>query len=127
MSPLKITIRDARTGPVLEILGELDYNTAHELRDLLATITLRSGQRLVIDLAGLEFCDSSGFTALIFARNHVHATQADIALAAVPEHILRLLNVTGLGQIFPLYPDSEVADRPTLTRVDGKDSGSSRV
>lgn len=69
MSPLKITTRDATTGPVLEIIGELDYANAAELRDLLTTLTLQPGQRLVLDLADMEFCDSSGLTALIAARN----------------------------------------------------------
>ncbi|MGW9437676.1 STAS domain-containing protein [Streptomyces sp. NPDC055607] len=112
MSPLKITARDAATGPVLELLGPLDYDTAPELRELLADVVLRPGQRLVIDLAGLEFCDSSGLTALIVARNHAHAARADIALAGVPDHTLRLMNTTGLDRILPLLPDGEAATRP---------------
>ncbi|MFE9450100.1 STAS domain-containing protein [Streptomyces sp. NPDC006739] len=111
MSPLKIITRDAMTGPVLEIIGALDYNSATQLRDHLATIVLRPGQHLVLDLAAMEFCDSSGITALIAARNHAHAAQAGIALAAVPPHTLRVLRIVGLDQIFPLYPDSETATR----------------
>ncbi|MEV6118414.1 STAS domain-containing protein [Streptomyces sp. NPDC052109] len=111
MSPLKITTRDAMTGPVLEIIGELDYASATGLREHLTTLTLRPGQRLVLDLAGMEFCDSSGITALIAARNHALAAQVDIALAAVPAHTLRVLGIVGLDQIFPLYPDSAAATR----------------
>lgn len=112
MSPLKITTRDAATGPVLEISGELDYANAAELRDLLPTLALRPGQRLVVDLAGMEFCDSSGITALIAARNHAHAAEADIALAAVPANTLRVLRIVGLDQVFSLHPDRETATRP---------------
>ncbi|MFF9765233.1 STAS domain-containing protein [Streptomyces sp. NPDC053086] len=112
MSLLKITARDALTGPVLEIIGELDYSNATELREQLATLTLRPGQRLVLDLAGMEFCDSSGISALIAARNHAHAAEADIALAAVPAHTLRVLRIVGLDQIFPLHRDSETATLP---------------
>ncbi|MGW8065221.1 STAS domain-containing protein [Streptomyces ziwulingensis] len=111
MSALKITTRDAPTGPVLEILGDLDYATADQLRDLLTSLTLRPGQRLVLDLAGMEFCDSSGVTALIVARNHAQAAQADIALAAVPAHTLRVLRVVGLDQIFGLLAESPAATR----------------
>ncbi|SDD24766.1 STAS domain-containing protein [Streptomyces prasinopilosus] len=111
MSPLKITARDAATGPLLEIAGELDYTSAPELRELLATLTLRPGQRLVLDLAAMEFCDSSGLTALIAARNHAHAARADIALAAVPPRTLRVLRIVGLDQVFPLYPDGRSATR----------------
>ncbi|MFD3540252.1 STAS domain-containing protein [Streptomyces sp. NPDC058662] len=109
MSPLQITTRDAATGPVLKIIGDLDYNTAPELRELLPTLTLQPGQRLVMDLVELEFCDSSGITALIAARNHAQAARADIALAAVPANTLRILRIVGLDQIFPLYPDSDAA------------------
>ncbi|MDQ0791835.1 STAS domain-containing protein [Streptomyces sp. B1I3] len=109
MSPLKITTRDVLTGPVLEIIGELDYAHATELRDLLPTLPLQAGQRLILDLAGMQFCDSSGIAALIAARNHAQAFHADIALAAVPAHTLRILRVVGLDQIFALHPDSEAA------------------
>lgn len=112
MSPLKITTRDATTGPVLEISGDLDHTTAPELRDLLTSLTLQPGQRLVLDLAGMDFCDSSGLTALIAARNHAHAAQAEIALAAVPAPTLRVLRIVGLDQIFPLHPDSYAATQP---------------
>ncbi|MDO0929435.1 STAS domain-containing protein [Streptomyces sp. TG1A-8] len=111
MSPLKITTRDAATGPVLAILGELDYDNASQLRELLTTLALRPGQRLVLDLAEMEFCDSSGITALIAARNLAHAAQADIALAAVPGHTLRVLRIVGLDQVFALHPDSTAATR----------------
>jgi anti-anti-sigma factor len=109
MSPLKTTTRDAATGPVLEISGDLDHTTAGELRECLTALTLRPGQRLVLDLAGMEFCDSSGITALIVARNHAHAARADVALAAVPAPTLRVLRMVGLDQIFTLHPDSDAA------------------
>ncbi|MCZ9355355.1 STAS domain-containing protein [Streptomyces mutabilis] len=112
MNPMWITTRDAATGPVLGIVGDLDYTTVGELRERLTTLTLRPGQRLVLDLAGLTFCDSSGITALIAARNHADALHADIALAAVPAHTLRVLRMVGLDQIFPLHPDSDAATRP---------------
>ncbi|MFF7240010.1 STAS domain-containing protein [Streptomyces collinus] len=109
MSPLRITARDAATGPVLAVSGELDYANAGELRDRISLTTVRPGQRLVLDLAGMEFCDSSGITALLAARDHALAAQADIVLAAVPDHTMRMLHIVGLDQIFPLAPDSETA------------------
>ncbi|MCX5384433.1 STAS domain-containing protein [Streptomyces sp. NBC_00083] len=109
MSPLKITSRDSATGPVLAVSGELDYASAEGLRDLIAATTLEPGQRLVLDLGGMDFCDSSGVSALIAAHNHAQAAQAHAALAAVPANTLRILRIVGLDQIFPLYPDSATA------------------
>lgn len=116
MSPLNITTRDVATGPVLEVIGELDYGNASVLRELLTTITLQPGQRLVLDLVSMDFCDSSGLTALIAARNRAHAAHAEIALAAVPANTLRVLRIVGLDQVFPLHPDSDSAARSPRAR-----------
>ncbi|MEU6595380.1 STAS domain-containing protein [Streptomyces sp. NPDC046881] len=112
MSPLKITTRDAADGPVLEISGELDYANAAQLRDLIPTVGLRPGQRLTLDLGEMAFCDSSGITAMIAARSHAHAAQADVVLAAVPAHTLRVLRIVGLDQIFAVEAGEETATRP---------------
>lgn len=111
MRQLTITTYDAATGPVLAVSGELDYASAPELRDLVARLTLLPGQRLVLDLRGMEFCDSSGITALIAARGHALDAGADIALAAVPPHTLRVLRLVGLDQVFTIQAGAETADR----------------
>ncbi|MEV1051093.1 STAS domain-containing protein [Streptomyces sp. NPDC049887] len=112
MNPLKITTRGDRTGPILEIVGDVDYSTAEQLRHRFTALTLSPGQRLVLDLAGMTFCDSSGITALIAARNHALAAHADIALASVPAQTSRVLRIVGLDQIFTLLPDSVAVTQP---------------
>ncbi|WP_329448246.1 STAS domain-containing protein (plasmid) [Streptomyces sp. NBC_01426] len=109
MNPLDLTARDTPNGRVVEVIGELDFDTSAALRDLVPTLPLERGQCLILDLARMEFCDSSGISALIAARNHAHSAGADIALAAVPAHTLRVLRVIGLDQVFPLHPDTDSA------------------
>lgn len=41
MSPLKIIKRDAETGPVLEVIGDLDFAHAPELRERLSRSSSR--------------------------------------------------------------------------------------
>ncbi|MGC0387549.1 anti-anti-sigma regulatory factor [Streptomyces sp. SAI-129] len=57
----------------------------------------------------MTFCDASGITALIVARNHALAAQADVALASVPDHMMRVLRNVGLDQMFPIDPGSAAA------------------
>ncbi|MEU8844122.1 STAS domain-containing protein [Streptomyces roseus] len=109
MNPLDLTVRDTPKGPVVEVIGELDYDTSPALRGLLQTLPLERGQRLVLELARMEFCDSSGISALIAAHNQTQSAGADIALAAVPANTLRVLRLVGLDQVFALHPDIESA------------------
>ncbi|WP_329286830.1 STAS domain-containing protein [Streptomyces sp. NBC_00691] len=112
MSPLTITALDASTGPVLEITGDLDYATAPQLRQAVGHLTLVGGQLLVLDLGGLEFCDSSGITALLASRNLAIEQRVDIALAAVPANTARILAVVGLDRVFTIHPDTATATAP---------------
>ncbi|MDX2919017.1 MULTISPECIES: STAS domain-containing protein [Streptomyces] len=109
MSPLTITTRLAATGPVLEIIGELDYETAPELRKAVDGLTVAEGQLLVLDLAGLDFCDSSGISALISARSVAVEQGGGIVLAAVPANTARTLGIVGLDQVFTIVPDAATA------------------
>jgi anti-sigma B factor antagonist len=109
MSTLTATVHPQPAGTVVRIAGELDYDTAGHLREVLRGITLRPGERLVLDLAGLKFCDSSGITTILAARNVALAAQADIALAAVPDSTSRVLRLVGLDQVLSIYPDSACA------------------
>ncbi|MEU6683313.1 STAS domain-containing protein [Streptomyces sp. NPDC046832] len=89
--------------------GDLDYDQAPVLRDRLDQLPVSAGQCLVLDLSGLAFCDSSGITALLAARQHALATDADIVLTAVPANLMRVLTLVGLDQVFTLRPDSSAA------------------
>ncbi|WP_030768153.1 STAS domain-containing protein [Streptomyces sp. NRRL F-2664] len=109
MSRLEITVRDAATGSVLEVAGDLDHVTAHDLRTRITGLPLRPDQCLVVDLAGLAFCDSSGLTALLVARAHAHGARADIVLTGVPANTLRVMRIVGLDQVFTLRPDADGA------------------
>ncbi|MFJ3582935.1 STAS domain-containing protein [Streptomyces sp. NPDC090127] len=97
-------------GAVVELVGDLDHHTATEVRAALPGISLRPGQQLVFDLGGLSFCDSSGITVLIAARNHALAAHATIALAAVPDRVSRIFRIVGLDQVFPTHPSTEAAE-----------------
>ncbi|KDN19148.1 STAS domain-containing protein [Amycolatopsis rifamycinica] len=110
-TPFSVTTRTTGAGAVVTVLGELDVATAPRLRAGIEALTLAAGQRLVVDLAGVTFCDSSGISALIAARNVAEAAGAGVALAAVPGRLSRTFGLIGLGDFFPTYPSAEAALR----------------
>ncbi|WP_336322682.1 STAS domain-containing protein [Streptomyces lavendofoliae] len=101
---LKTSTRHTPAGPVLDVQGDLDFHTVPEFRKTLEGLSLLPGQRLVLHLAGLRFCDSSGITAFLVARNLAATAGAEVALAEVPEATLRVLRIVGLDQVFAIEP-----------------------
>jgi anti-sigma B factor antagonist len=104
MSDLNITTRPTPNGTELMVAGDLDYVSADTLRAAAQAVTLRPGQTLTLNLAALTFCDSSGITALIAARNHAQAQSADTALINTPTATVHILRFVGLDQIFRIHP-----------------------
>ena len=112
MTGLSATARSTPTGPVLDIAGDLDFHSAPRAREVLLGLTPGPGLLLVVDLTALTFCDSTGITLLLAARNHALGHRADIALAGVPTTVTRIFDITGLSRIFATYPTAqEAADR----------------
>ncbi|MEU3622110.1 anti-anti-sigma factor [Amycolatopsis coloradensis] len=99
-----VTTRVTPTGPVLEYSGELDVAGAPAALAAIEKLTVLPGQQLVMDMTGLLFCDSSGISTLIAARNVTLAADAGIALAAVPHQLSRSLDLIGLADFFTTYP-----------------------
>ncbi|UXX97880.1 STAS domain-containing protein [Streptomyces sp. AD2-2] len=110
MTELVIRTRTTPAGVVIDLAGELDYDSSSEVRELLSGLALQDGQQLVVDLTGVTFCDSSGITALLAARNHALAARATIALAAVPAHISRIFQMIGLDRVFPTHATAQEAE-----------------
>lgn len=110
MTQLAIRTRTTPSGPVVELTGELDYDSSSQVRELLPGLALRDGQQFVVDLAGVTFCDSSGITVLLAARNHALAARAGIALVAVPGHISRIFHMVGLDRVFRTHSTAAEAE-----------------
>jgi anti-sigma B factor antagonist len=85
---------------VIHVDGEIDYGTASQLREEAASAVEAGNRRLVLDLGGVTFCDSSGPGVLVGIWKAVHATGGRLVLARVPQRCRLLLNRTGLAKVF---------------------------
>ena len=98
-------------GPVtvLRTLGDVDVYSAAQLRETVNNLITLGHHRLVLDLAGLEFTDSTGIGVMVGAHKRLKAAAGSIALAAVPENLVRVLKITGLTRVFPVYATADDA------------------
>jgi anti-sigma B factor antagonist len=105
---LSTSERDGLT--VATLRGELDVVDAASVAAGLSA-ALERARVVVVDLAGLEFIDSSGVAALASAARHARRGGGDLLLAAPQQQVLRVLAVTRLAGAFSLH--AGVADAAT--------------
>src|SRR4051812_23091440 len=89
-------------GPttVITLSGDLDPATAPLLQEAIdAAAADDSVERVVLDLSGLAFLDSSGLRVFVTAREALDARGARLALRHPTSNTRRLLDITGLGEV----------------------------
>lgn len=97
------------------VSGEIDANSAPDLSDALtADRTDVDGSALTLDLADVDFIDSSGLAVLVDARREAEARGVMIALRRPSASVRRLLAITRLDEAFG------VEQLPTPTARDAR-------
>ncbi|MEY9214507.1 anti-sigma B factor antagonist [Thermobifida halotolerans] len=99
---LKIS-KQSRIGHTLvSICGELDLYTAPLLRSGLADAVVPR-TRTVVDMSGVEFCDSTGLSVLLSALKQARRNGGELELAALQSPVRRILQITGLDEVFTIH------------------------
>src|SRR4051812_7190735 len=81
---------------LVEAFGELDLATAPRLCAALDAARARRVRRLVVDLCGVDFCDSTGLRALIGASTELRVSGGRLAIACLPDSaVSRLFDLVG--------------------------------
>ena len=84
---------------LLEVFGELDLATAPRLCARLDAARGARVRRVVVDLTGVDFIDSTGLRALMGASTELRHAGGKLAVALLPEGgVARLFDVTGIRE-----------------------------
>lgn len=95
---------------VLAPSGRLDVVGAPALKEAVSEAVKNGGQpRLVIDLEGVSFVDSSGLGSVISALKQLRGSKGDLRLAAPNQQVRVVLELTTLDRVFPYYATVEEA------------------
>jgi anti-anti-sigma factor len=93
---------------VVRLAGELDLYNAHEVRDALASAAEKRPERIVVDLANVEFIDSTALGVLIEARTKLENRRAFL-LASPGIETRRALEISGLARHFGIHESVDEA------------------
>ena len=107
-----VTVTPSASDPtvtVVSLVGELDVSTAPQLRQRLVGLAARGPHRLVIDLGGVDFLDSTGVGVLLGAVRRARTGDGRLALANAEPQVAKVFEVTRLIDILPLHESVDAA------------------
>lgn len=98
----RATQRDDWT--ILHVVGEIDMASAPQVRQHALALVADGHPFLVIDMSGVDFCDSTGLGVLVAIVKRVRTAGGDLRLVTDDERLTALLAITRLDRVFDVYP-----------------------
>jgi anti-sigma B factor antagonist len=108
MFSANLSTRSYNGYAVVALRGELDLADAAVVAAELTALAAREPM-IIVDLAGLEFIDSSGVAALARGRRQARRAGGDLILAAPRRNVVRFLALIQLAEAFSIYATVEAA------------------
>ena len=99
--PVTVSSRDSALTAALS--GEIDHQVARDMMDAITgAIAERLPRRLVLDLSGVTFMDSSGIAVLLRALRQMEQTGGTLRVTNIPAQARRVLDAAGVGRLITL-------------------------
>jgi anti-sigma B factor antagonist len=115
--PITTSVTRHEGVAVLTVTGEVDLATAPVLEGAISDVLADNPPALVIDLSPVQFLASAGLQILVATQEKL-ADTADFAVVANGPATSRPIQLTGLDEIFPLYPVLNEALSAVRARAD---------
>jgi anti-anti-sigma factor len=110
---LRISVTAGPAYTLVTLAGECDLHTGRQLRDVLTSEVSRGARRMILDLSGLTFMDSTGMQVLLSVRTVLTVRNGTLSVVAPQPVVARILELTGADQYIAVYgslEDAQTAD-----------------
>ncbi|QJS99174.1 STAS domain-containing protein [Streptomyces asoensis] len=98
---------------VVTVRGEIDHDVKSVLgQALLSEDSAAQPSRIVVDLSGVTFMDSSGINVFVTAHHAVSSTDGWLRIAAAQKPVLHVLRLVGIDALITCHPTIEQALNP---------------
>jgi anti-sigma B factor antagonist len=106
----KVTTRQLGDATVLDIVGRIALmDGSAQLRDAIGVLMEQGKKRIVLNLVGVDFVDSSGLGELVRTHASVRSHGGQLKLLNPSKHVHDLLRITKLDRVLEIEPDEASA------------------
>jgi anti-sigma B factor antagonist len=109
MPEASFTVEVVGDLPVVATPREIDISNAEGLGTAPLEASAHGRGRLVADMSGTQFYDSSGIHVLVRAHKRARAEGGELLLALPATTVLRVLAITGIDRVIPSFSRLEDA------------------
>ena len=94
---------------VIHVSGEVDMSTSPDLRKVLQTEVKAKTAKIIVDLDGVSYIDSSGLATLVECLQGVRKYNGELFLAGLKQTVKDVFEIARLDEVFELRDDIDAA------------------
>ena len=94
---------------VVRVVGELDVATAPRLRQEAVRLVGTNINRVVLDLGGIDFIDSTGLGVVVGMVKRLRTHGGDLSLIRGEDRVSMVFDITRVSDILPLHDSLDAA------------------
>ena len=102
-------VRRVDQATIVEVVGEIDLNESLEFQRVLLALMDENPDRIVIDLSGVSYMDSSGVASLIKLLSRARKAKTSLYLVGMVERVRSISEITRLDSVFDICGSVEEA------------------
>jgi anti-sigma B factor antagonist len=102
---------DGGSRTVVRLVGEADVTTG-ALAEILSAEAAKKPTLLLLDISGLAFIDSAALHEIVGVHRELRADGCQLALVGPTPVVTRILQLSGLDQVIPVYDSADEAGTP---------------
>lgn len=97
---MEMNAKSADRNLMLELSGEIDHHGAkNAIRELELAVDTVLPKKLVLDMTGVTFMDSSGIALILRAQQRMQLLDGSLLVCNVPQQARRVLDAAGIGRL----------------------------
>ena len=101
---LQVTSRGEGDGFVVTPVGDIDLTGSPTLREELKRLSNSRPARLVVDLSGVPYMDSSGVATLVEALQMARRNRSKLVLCCLQDRVRSIFEIARLEMVFRIVP-----------------------
>ncbi|NOZ57296.1 MAG: STAS domain-containing protein [Calditrichaeota bacterium] len=110
MNPrINIDVEHRSNVAVVKVAGEVDLYSSPELRKAILSQAEKRPSRLVVDLSGVQYMDSSGVATLVEGLQKLEQNGGELVLCGLGDMVQEVFKLTRLDSVFQILPSLEEA------------------
>ena len=94
---------------VIRIEGRFEFGTRHDYKRLIGQIVQEGHRRLVLDLEGVTFVDSSALGLLLLTDQNFKLKKGHFSLVKPTGYVRQVIELANLPRVIPVYDSIDEA------------------